>query len=153
MKELKEGVWMAQGPSQNVIVKAVGEAPFIKIISGIEMNSFFDTGKVKQLTEKSVEIQHIIQNPYEYHFEPLTVSESVLNAMGLGRKCFSKSTKDFSEFELEQITEAYRMHVNTYGTDEDNAFIVRLYKTYGLSVGEGFTLLTNAIKPRLQFKL
>lgn len=153
MKELKEGVWMAQGPSQNVIIKAVGEAPFIKIISGIEMNAFFDTGKVKELKEKSIEIQHIIQNPYDYHFEPLTVSESVLNAMGLGKKCFAKSTKDFSEYELEEITEAYRMHVATYGADEDNSFIVRLYKTYGLSVGEGFTLLTNAIKPRLQFKM
>lgn len=155
MKELKEGVWMAQGPSQNVIIKAVGEAPFIKIISGIEMNSFFETGKVKELKEKSIEIQHIIQNPLDYHFEPLTVSESVLNAMGLGKKCFSRSTKDFTEYELEEITDAYRLHVNTYGmgSDNDNAFIVRLYKTYGLSVGEGFTLLTNAIKPRLQFKL
>ena len=153
MKELKEGVWMAQGPSQNVIIKAVGEAPFIEIISGIDMNAFFDTGTVKKLTKTSVEIQHIMTNPYDYQFEPLTVSESVLNAMGLGRKCFAKSTKDFTEFELDQITEAYRMHVNTYGKDDDNAFIVRLYKTYGLSVGEGFTLLTNAIKPRLQFKL
>lgn len=155
MKELKEGVWMAQGPSQNVIIKAVGEAPFIKIIAGIEMNSFFNTGKVKALTEKSTEIQHIMQCPYDYHFEPLTVSESVLNSMGIGRKCFAKSTKDFTEYELEEITEAYRMHIQTYGkgSENDNAFIVRLYKVYGISVGEGFTLLTNVINPRLQFKL
>lgn len=38
---LKEGVWMAQGPSQNIIIKAVGEAPFIKILKGISMNEFF----------------------------------------------------------------------------------------------------------------
>ena len=148
MKELKEGVWMAQGPSQNVIIKAVGEAPFIKIISGIEMNSFFDTGKVKALSESSVEIQHILQNP-------LTVSESVLNALGIGRKLFSKTTKDFSENELIEITDAYRLHTETYGlnTDADNAFIMRLYKVYGLSVGEGFTLLNKSIKPRLAYKL
>ena len=95
MKELKEGVWMAQGPSQNVIIKAVGEAPFIEIVSGIEMNAFFDTGAVKKLTKTSVEIQHIIQNPYDYQFEPLTVSESVLNALGIGKKIFTRSPKDF----------------------------------------------------------
>lgn len=155
MKELKEGVWMAQGPSQNVIIKAVGEAPFIKIISGIEMNSFFDTGKVKILNESSIEIQHILQNPYDYQFEPLTVSESVLNALGIGKKIFSKSTKDFSENELTEITNAYKLHIEIYGanTDADNSFIMRLYKAYGLSVGEGFTLLNKSIKPRLAYKL
>lgn len=155
MKELKEGVWMAQGPSQNVIIKAVGESPFIKIIAGIEMNAFFDTGKVKALSESSIEIQHILQNPYDYQFEPLTVSESVLNALGIGKKLFSKTTKDFSENELIEITDAYRLHIETYGpsTDSDNSFIMRLYKVYGLSVGEGFTLLSKSIKPRLAYKI
>lgn len=153
MKELKEGVWMAQGPSQNVIIKAVGEAPFIEIISGIEMNAFFETGQVKKLTKSSVEIQHILQNPYDYQFEALTVSESVLNALGIGKKIFTKNPKDFSEYELNELTEAYRLHVLTYGKDEDGKFIVRLYNTYKLSVGEGFTLLNTTIKPRLQFKL
>ena len=59
---LKEGVWMAQGPSQNIIIKAVGEAPFIKILKGISMNEFFNTGRVKELGENSIEIQHIVQN-------------------------------------------------------------------------------------------
>lgn len=153
MKELKEGVWMAQGPSQNIIIKAVGEAPFIEIISGIDMNAFFDTGTVKKLTKSSVEIQHILSNPYDYQFEPLTVTESVLNALGIGKKIFTRSPKDFSEHELEEITETYRLHVATYGKDEDNKFIVRLYNVYKLSVGEGFTLLNKTIKPRLQFKL
>ena len=69
---LKEGVWMAQGPSQNIIIKAVGEAPFIKILKGISMNEFFNTGRVKELGENSIEVQHIVQNPDQYTFDKLT---------------------------------------------------------------------------------
>lgn len=147
---VKEGVWMAIGPSQNVIVKVVGETPFAKIVKGILMNDFFRTGRVKELDESSMEIQHIMQNPEQYSFEELTVSRAVYNALGIGVRTFEKCT--IEEEDIKVLMKEYRDYIELYGSDKDPGFIIKLCKRYNISTGQASNILENKIKRILNFR-
>lgn len=148
---LKEGVWMAQGPSQNIIIKAVGEAPFIKILKGISMNEFFNTGRVKELGENSIEVQHIVQNPDQYTFDKLTVTSAVNSLLGIGTRTFKKCEVVTDE-EIKELTEKYKAYMEMYGTAEcDNKFIITVCKEYKIDVGQASNILENKIKKFLNY--
>lgn len=84
MSELKkEGLYIAQGPKINVLIRVVGAYPLLNIIGGVSLNELYATGKVRSLTDKSPEIQDILVNPHRYIFELPSISASIENEAGL----------------------------------------------------------------------
>ena len=82
MTELKEGVYIAQGPETNVLVKIIGQSPFSEIVGAIDLNAFCKDGTVRKLTEKDVEVQDILSCPEKYRFEVPSLTEAV-NGVGM----------------------------------------------------------------------
>lgn len=148
--KLSDGVWMAQGPSQNVIIKVVGEQPFIKIVKGVLMNDFFNYGRVKELNENSLEIQHILQNPSLYNFEYLTVTQAVLDTVGVGTRTFQK-WENLTDEDIKELVEQYQNHLKIYGNTNDSAFIIKMCKEYRITTGQASNVLENKVKRILSF--
>lgn len=113
MFELKrEGLYIAQGPKTNVLIRVVGEYPLLSILGGVSLNELYATGKAKTLTDKSPEIQDILVNPRKYTFELPTVTEAVTNEKGL-----ELETKPIENIEtmVERWKEDYASNMELYG--------------------------------------
>lgn len=151
MSKLREGVWMAQGPSQNVIIKAVGTAPFIEIVSAISMNCFYETGEVKKLTSKSPEIRDILQNPDKYSFEALTVTDAVHNLIGIETLSNKIINNSITDEDIKDLARKYRKHLERFGPELDHKFIMDLCINYKLDVSQANNLLENKIKRILDY--
>ena len=77
--ELKAGMWIAQGSETNILILLSGKAPVLKVRGAIDLNTFNSTGKAKELTENSVEVQDILMYPEKYVFLEPSISEAINN--------------------------------------------------------------------------
>lgn len=113
MLELKkEGLYIAQGPKINVLIRVVGAYPLLSIIGGASLNELYATGKVRALTDKSPEIQDILVNPHRYTFDLPSISSSIENENGL-----EDTTRNIDNIEelLEEWKDAYVEIKKLYG--------------------------------------
>ena len=82
-KELKDGVYIAQGPDTNILIRVVGKVPLLEIVGAINLNKFYQTGKVESLSKDSIEVLDILSCPEKYCFENPSLSNVVENKTGL----------------------------------------------------------------------
>ena len=83
MKELQKGVYIAQGPETNVLIRLSGKAPMLEVTTAIDLNAFYNKGKIVELALNSAEIIDIMSYPENYVFYEPAVSDSVYNKEGL----------------------------------------------------------------------
>lgn len=82
MKELKEGLYIAQSTELNVLVNLVGKAPMLEVLIAIDLNAF-KQGTVRVLKKDSVEMLHLLRYPENYNFEEPSVSSAINNIRGM----------------------------------------------------------------------
>lgn len=80
--ELSAGVYVAQGPEINILIRLAGKSPLLSVISAMDLNSFYKEGKIVELDTHSLEVQDILMYPEKYKFETLNTSSTVDNESG-----------------------------------------------------------------------
>jgi len=79
----KEGLYIANGDKLSILVRVVGKAPMLSILSGVLLNEMYATGKVVTLNEESPEIQDILENPDKYLFLEPSITDVITNSFGM----------------------------------------------------------------------
>ena len=116
MLELKKaGLYIANGKNVSVLVKVVGEAPMLDIVSGVLLNDMEKNGTVTVLDRNSIIIQDILVNPKNYIFDLPSVSDAVFKEP-FGDQ--SKKAISFEDDEFEELVDTYQdlriMYPETY---------------------------------------
>lgn len=141
--ELKAGMWIAQGPQTNVLLRLGGKAPMLEVLGAIDLNYFFETGKAKELTNESSAVIDILNYPENYSFFPPSISDAILNTDGLGSHKFE--SYDATPEEKKKVIEMYKALLPLYGTDRAKAKL-RIFIKNELSMTMGqATLFSNEI--------
>lgn len=136
MQLKKAGIYIAVGDRTNVLIKVVGQAPVLEIVSGILLNDFYNVGKVTPLTKKSIELQDIIENPDKYIFQSPAITDSIEEENPFD----GESTKGVpTDTELKEITELYKEHLAIYGNT--TKFVVTMLQR-GHSVSQTNVIIT-----------
>lgn len=147
MAELKEGVYIAQGPETNVLIRLVGKAPLLEVIGAIDLNAFFQTGKVENLSKDSIEVLDIMSCPEKYRFEEPAVTSVVLSKPGIDKDS-GRRLEDVKDSEMDEFTNKYRSLVKLYGSTEKakNKMLLWLKMEKNLAISQGVFVLENIIK-------
>lgn len=116
MLELKKaGLYIANGKNVSVLVKVVGEAPMLDIVSGVLLNDMEKNGTVTILDRNSIIIQDILVNPKNYIFDLPSVSDAVFKEP-FGDQ--SEKAISFEDNEFEELVDTYQdlriMYPETY---------------------------------------
>lgn len=137
-KELKEGVYIAQGPETNILIRLVGKAPMLEVIGAIDLNKFYQTGKVVNLEKNSIEVLDVISCPEKYRFELPSVTSVVETKTGIDRESGRKVT-DIEDSEISEFTNKYQSLIKLYGNCDtaENRMILWLKKEKNISISQG----------------
>lgn len=154
MKELQKGVYIAQGPETNVLIRLSGKAPMLEVTTAIDLNAFYNKGKIVELALNSAEIIDIMSYPENYVFYEPAVSDSVYNKEGLESFKGKEDGKSTTDEEYEEFKNKYQEFIN-WTNDIDRAkskFVIWLKTEKKFSINQGKFILNEVIR-RLQPKL
>lgn len=137
-KELKEGVYIAQGPETNILIRLIGKAPMLDVIGAIDLNQFYQTGNVVNLSKNSIEVLDIMSCPEKYRFELPSVTSVVETKAGIDRDSGRKIT-DIEDSEITEFTNKYQSLIKLYGDSDmaENRMILWLKKEKNISISQG----------------
>lgn len=145
--ELKAGMWIAQGPETNVLILLTGKAPILEIKGAIDLNQFKSTGKVRELTKESSEVQDILMYPEKYLFLEPSISEAI-NTEG-----FKPTLEGITEItNKEEIVEDgliyYKTIIQLCDSIDEAKTKTRLYlfRKYNITFGQASCMLTLICK-------
>lgn len=154
MKELRKGVYIAQGPETNVLIRLSGKAPMLEVTTAIDLNTFYNKGKIVELALNSAEIIDIMSYPENYVFYEPAVSDSVYNKEGLESFKGKEDGNSTTDEEYEEFKNKYQEFIN-WTNDIDRAkskFVIWLKTEKKFSINQGKFILNEVIR-RLQPKL
>lgn len=141
--ELKAGMWIAQGPQTNVLLRLGGKAPMLEVMGAIDLNHFFETGKAKELTNDSAAVIDILSYPENYSFFPPAITDAIMNTDGIGSYKFE--SYNATPEEKKKVIEMYKALLPLYGMDRAKAKL-RVYIKNELSMTMGqAALFSNEI--------
>lgn len=141
--ELKAGMWIAQGPQTNVLLRLGGKAPMLEVMGAIDLNHFFETGKAKELTNDSAAVVDILSYPENYSFFPPAITDAIMNTDGIGSYKFE--SYNATPEEKKKVIEMYKALLPLYGMDRAKAKL-RVYIKNELSMTMGqAALFSNEI--------
>lgn len=151
--ELSSGVFIAQGPEVNVLIRLEGKSPMLRVIGAIDLNQFYRFGKVVELETNSLVIQDIIMYPEKYQFEAPNISSTVFNEegyeAGVGRD-EDTITQDF----MDQCVQKYRSLIKLTNSVDDAKVKMKIWlkreQSFSISQGEAFiNKLINYMNPNV----
>lgn len=146
--ELKAGMWIAQGPQTNVLLRLGGKAPMLEVLGAIDLNHFFETGKAKELTNDSSAVVDILNYPENYSFFPPAITDAIMNTDGIGSHKFE--SYNATPEEKKKVIEMYKAYLPLYGVDRAKAKL-RVYIKNELSMTMGqAALFSNEIIQYIQ---
>ena len=116
MLELKKpGLYIANGKNVSVLVKIVGTAPMLDVVSGVLLNDMEKDGTVTVLGKDDILLQDIVMNPQNYVFDLPSVSEAIKKDpyRDEGSKDLELSSSQF-----EKYTERYKNFRTMYPNEK-----------------------------------
>lgn len=136
-KELKEGIYIAQSPEINILIRVAGKAPLLSIIGAIDLNKFYQTGKVENLSENSIEVLDIMSCPEKYRFEPPSIT-SAIESTGINKE-LGRTLSDITNDEESEFVRKYQELIRLYGSCDkaDNRMILWLKKEKNIAISQG----------------
>lgn len=147
---LKAGMWIAQGPETNVLLLLSGVEPLLEVVGAIDLNTFKQTGKVKDLTKESPEILDIMMYPEKYVFALPSVTE-VIDGAGIGDTSTLEGLGDDSRKAkiIEKGIDYYKSALPIYGIEQAKVR-TRLYlrEKFGIKMSQAnfmFTMICKAL--------
>lgn len=145
-KELSAGVYIAQGPEMNILIRLTGKSPMLSIISAIDLNSFFKEGKVVSLDIQSMEVQDILMYPEKYKFETLNTSSTVDNESGYDDG-INRDENSITEDFIRMCIPKYRQMIQlTNNIDEAKVKMkIWLKREHDFSISQGEAFINKLI--------
>lgn len=137
-KELKEGIYIAQGPETNILIRLAGKSPLLTVIGAIDLNQFYQTGKVENLSKDSIEVLDIMSCPEKYRFEVPSITSAIENIKGIDRET-GRTLNDIKDEEESEFLNKYQELIRLYG-DCDTAntrMILYLKREKNISISQG----------------
>lgn len=139
MAELtKEGVYIAQGPETNILIKFVGKAPLLEVVGAIDLNLFYRTGEAKNLSKTSDEVLDILSCPEKYNFEAPSFTEAV-KSEGIDRFKGKKiDIENIPNDDFQAYVKEYKELHGLFSPDEaERKFIIWLRQKHNVSINNG----------------
>lgn len=139
MAELKqEGIYIAQGPETNVLIKFVGKAPLLEVAGAIDLNHFYRTGEAKSLSKTSNEVLDILSCPEKYNFEDPSFTETVKSEGIDCSKGKNIDVENISEDDFQIYTKEYKnLHGYLKPDEAERKFIMWLRQKHNISINNG----------------
>lgn len=137
-KELKEGIYIAQGPETNILIRLAGKSPLLTVIGAIDLNQFYQTGKVENLSKDSIEVLDIMSCPEKYRFEVPSITTAIENIKGIDKET-GRTLNDIKDEEESEFLNKYQELIRLYG-DCDTAntrMILYLKREKNISISQG----------------
>lgn len=137
--ELKqEGIYIAQGPENNVLIKIVGKAPMLEVAGAIDLNHFYKTGEAKNLSKTSDEVLDILSCPEKYNFEYPSFTEAV-KSEGIDRsKGKSIDIENIPDDDFQTYAKEYKnLHGYLKPDEAERKFIMWLRQKHNISINNG----------------
>lgn len=143
MAELKqEGIYIAQGPETNVLIKFVGKAPLLEVAGAIDLNHFYRTGEAKSLSKTSNEVLDILSCPEKYNFEDPSFTEAVKSEGIDCSKGKSIDVENISENDFQIYAKKYKdLHSYLKPDEAERKFIIWLRQEHNISINNGLFLV------------
>ena len=137
-KELKEGIYIAQGPETNILIRLTGKSPLLTVIGAIDLNQFYQTGKVENLSKDSIEVLDILSCPEKYRFEVPSITSAIENIKGIDKET-GRTLNDIKDEEESEFLNKYQELIRLYGNcDTANArMILYLKREKNISISQG----------------
>lgn len=138
MKELKEGIYIAQGPETNILIRLAGKSPLLTVVGAIDLNQFYQTGKVTNLSKDSIEVLDIMSCPEKYRFEVPSITSAIENIKGIDKET-GRTLNDIKDEEESEFLNKYQELIRLYG-DCDTAntrMILYLKREKNISISQG----------------
>ena len=149
-KELKEGLYIAQGPETNVLIRFVGTAPMLEIKGAIDLNEFYKTGTAVNLAKDSVEVLEIMSCPEKYNFEKPSITDAI-QSEGIDQNK-GKSYDDLNESDFDTFVAKYKELRCMYNSNEtESKFLIWLRKEHNVAITTGKFIISK-IKASFQRK-
>ena len=143
--ELKAGMWIAQGPETNILLRLCGKSPMLEVKGAIDLNYFYATGKAKELEPNSSEIVDIMSYPNNYNFDPPSITDVINNIHGIG-KCTFESYKATPE-ETNKCIDYYKSILPFYGIDTSKAKLrIFIKREFNLTMGQAALFSNEVLK-------
>lgn len=135
---LKEGVFIAQGPENNILIRVVGKAPLLEIVGAIDLNAFYNTGSAKNLAKDSYEVMDILSCPEKYNFQTPSFTDAVMSE-GLDYNKGKKIDIDnLPDDDFQSYVKEYKALHALYNSDQaEIKFIMWLKQTHDISFNNG----------------
>ena len=147
MKELKPGVFIAQGKQNNVLINVQGNGQFMEIVSAIDLNAFYKDGTVKKLDKTSVEVVDIMSFQESYNFEVPSLTDAVKSAgMVINLDDIDPNGLTQSEEELQKCFKKLK-ELDSYWNREtaETKMKVWLMHEFGYALNQG-TFIINKLR-------
>lgn len=147
MAELKKsGLYIAQGPETNVLIKVEGKAPLLEIVGAIDLNEFNRTGKAKELDKNSIEVLDIMSCPEKYCFESPSITDAIKNEEGLNKKS-GRDADTVKESEYDNfIAEYKRLHQLYPPAQAEPKFALWLKQKHNISLNSSQFVISKIKK-------
>lgn len=137
-KELKEGIYIAQGPETNILIRLAGKSPLLTVIGAIDLNQFYQTGKVENLSKDSIEVLDIMSCPEKYRFEVPSITSAIENIKGIDKET-GRTLNDIKDEEESEFLNKYQELIRLYGNCDtaNTRMILYLKREKNISISQG----------------
>ena len=140
----KAGLYIAQGATTNVLIRVVGTAPMLNIVSGVLLNKMASpSGEVVVLGPNDPEIQDIICNPNDYIYELPSISESIEKS---GFEKEVNKNVEYSDKQFNEWVSTYKEYLSLYKDNWESKFTIYLLKNTRYSKSQVGTILKEIIR-------
>lgn len=145
-KELKEGMYIAQGPETNILIRLVGKAPLLTVVGAIDLNRFYQKGVTVALAKDSIEVLDILSCPEKYRFESPAITTAIEKA-GMD-KTSGRSLNDIKDEEQSEFLNKFQEFIGLYGNCDkaENMFILWLKREKNIAISQGRFVIDQLYK-------
>lgn len=146
---LTAGMYIARGPEVNILIRLVGKEPMLEVKSAIDLNKFYNEGKVVELKRDSVEVIDIMTYPDKYDFEKPSTTATILNEKGIDCDVDRDEDTITEEF-LDSCVDKLKSFINLTmdSAQAENKLILWLKREHLYSITQGRAILKK-IKERM----
>lgn len=146
---LTAGMFIARGPELNVLIRLIGKEPMLEVKSAIDLNKFYNEGKVVELERNSIEVIDIMQYPEKYDFEKPSITATISNEKGIDCDIDRDEDTITEEF-LDSCVDKLKSFINlTMNTEQaDNRLVIWLKREHAYSITQGRAILKK-VKERM----
>lgn len=148
-QNLTAGMFIARGPEVNILIRLVGKEPMLEVKSAIDLNKFYNEGKVVELKRDSIEVIDIMSYPEKYDFESPSTTATIFNEKGIDcdvDRDEESITEEFTDTCVNKLKSFINLTMDT--EQAENKLVIWLKREHAYSITQGRAILKK-VKERM----